>query len=1399
MNKQMLLALLVAMAAVLSAGAVSAGDVNVTDSYSANLLDNSSDISTQIDDDADSSVSSASEGTNVDNDLSVGEGVLESGESNNLSTNAENNSLSDGADEDDSSNLENNSSQTIDASNTVTSKDLTKYYKGSNQYYATFLDKYGNPLVNSEVNITVNGVTYTRMTDEFGVAFLEINLYPGLYNITSENPITGFKLINVIKVLSTVSSKDLTKYYKGSNQYQATFLDGNGNPLANTNVKISVNGVTYTKKTNSKGVASLTINLNPGTYTITSQDPVSGYKLKNTIKVLSTITASDISKVYTDGRLFYATFLNSEGKPLTNKNVKFKINGKTYTKKTNGKGVASLSMTSLKTGTYKIISYNVDGLTKTNTVKVISKTSSKLISSSYTFFESDKKVIKVTLHNGLGYAPGSGKVIKFTINGKTYSAKSNSAGVASLTLPYLKEGTYTVKYSFAGNIFYTASSASNKVYIFSSKTPKFTVKSGTTFGKGADLPFKVALTSGNTPLAKKTVIFTVNGVSYTKTTDEKGIVSLPIGLNPGKYTITYKFNGDSIFNAKTGSSTITTKERVPVNLVWKSGNSFSQGAQTYKILLQDNSGKALGGKVIKLTVNSKTYQATTASNGYATFNVNLAAGNYSVSLNYLATGDNDYAPSSGKVNISVDKKPNDAYGYWVYGQDMKSVSLNNLASQGTTDLFLNFKAIETHGQSVVESWIDNAKKLGMRVHIWMQVFMEGGTWTNPVKDGKPNTAFFEKKITEAQKYAKIKGIAGVHLDYLRYPGNANETVGGTEAINTFVKDIVGAIHNIDSNIIVSCALMPETTSSAYYYGQDYSVISKYMDVVVPMIYKGNYGKTSAWITTTAKWYIDNSKGAQVWAGIQGYVSDSNPTKLSASAIKTDAQAAFNSKAPGIIIFRWGTTNFVDFNSLSQTSSSVSGYVSIEEIIATAINLKNTIDSKKEIPKTVTVAGVSYSISQFLYLMSEAVKQINAGKASSQIKPVSSGNPADPSGSFKGTLTTAQYVDVAKRVSSYIVSNGRAPNYASLGNSEIKYESLIELFAKVLADYYDNQKLPSSESVGVSTNTNTNPQPITKTISVKNIVLGASNLKSYYEKNKVLPSTVTVAGIKFSLHDFMYLMSQAIYQLGNSNTKDITIVEGISAPSNPSGDTIKSKDLDKANFIKVAQNTASYMKTNKKAPNYSGSAVGNIIYSELVDAFSRILAFYSTNNRLPNTVTISHSASGSSSESGVGATGTGLNEKNTIKDLTAYLKASTNCQVNNAKIKALVDSLTKGLTSDEAKAKKIFEYVRDTLSYSFYYNTKYGAVGTLNAKAGNCVDHSHLLVAMYRNAGLAARYVHGTCKFTSGSTYGHVWVQVLVGDTWRVVDATSSRNSFGKVANWNTNSFTLKGIYSSLSF
>ena len=116
----------------------------------------------------------------------------------------------------------------------------------------------------------------------------------------------------------------------------------------------------------------------------------------------------------------------------------------------------------------------------------------------------------------------------------------------------------------------------------------------------------------------------------------------------------------------------------------------------------------------------------------------------------------------------------------------------------------------------------------------------------------------------------------------------------------------------------------------------------------------------------------------------------------------------------------------------------------------------------------------------------------------------------------------------------------------------------------------------------------------------------------------------------------------------------------------------------------------------------------------------------------------------------------------------FLKPTKHCQVNDPEIQAKAASLKK--KSELETAKKIFSFVQVSIKYEKYSDTKKGAVKTLREKRGNCADQAHLLVALFRAAGIPARYVHGT---------GHYWTQCRVGDTIYDCDPTHSHHRFGK--------------------
>ena len=243
---------------------------------------------------------------------------------------------------------------TVTINPTVISEDLVKMYQNDTRFYVKFTDSTGKALTKTTVKFNIHGVFYTKKTDKDGVADLGIMLRPGEYILTAYNPVTGEEKGFNITVKSLIVQSDLTKYYLNASKFQATIYDKNGSLAVGKNVTFNINGVFYTKTTDSNGVVSLAINLRPGEYIITTM--YEGLAVGNNIVVLPTLVTRDLNMTYGDGSNFTAQTLDGQGKPLANQNVTFNINGVFYNKITDDNGVASLTMR-LMSGKYIITSY----------------------------------------------------------------------------------------------------------------------------------------------------------------------------------------------------------------------------------------------------------------------------------------------------------------------------------------------------------------------------------------------------------------------------------------------------------------------------------------------------------------------------------------------------------------------------------------------------------------------------------------------------------------------------------------------------------------------------------------------------------------------------------------------------------------------------------------------------------------------------------------------------------------------------------------------------------------------------------------------------------------------------------------------------------------------------------
>ena len=249
----------------------------------------------------------------------------------------------------------------------VNNNTIVMFYRNGTKFVVTLVDSKGNPIgspdvtsLNKYINITINNVTYEKRLPENGTVSLNLNLAPGNYSI-----LTTFKgdiiypasnLTTNLTILPTLTGNNITKYYKNSTQYSVKVLDKKGKALTNTNVKMNINGVFYERKTDSNGIATLNINLNPNNYIITVYHPETNVTYSNTIKVLPTLIGENLTKNFTSKGQYKVKVLNNQGKPLSNQNVTINIHGVIYIKVTDSEGIAKLDI-NLNPGSYIATAY----------------------------------------------------------------------------------------------------------------------------------------------------------------------------------------------------------------------------------------------------------------------------------------------------------------------------------------------------------------------------------------------------------------------------------------------------------------------------------------------------------------------------------------------------------------------------------------------------------------------------------------------------------------------------------------------------------------------------------------------------------------------------------------------------------------------------------------------------------------------------------------------------------------------------------------------------------------------------------------------------------------------------------------------------------------------------------
>ncbi len=177
----------------------------------------------------------------------------------------------------------------------------------------------------------------------------------------------------------------------------------------------------------------------------------------------------------------------------------------------------------------------------------------------------------------------------------------------------------------------------------------------------------------------------------------------------------------------------------------------------------------------------------------------------------------------------------------------------------------------------------------------------------------------------------------------------------------------------------------------------------------------------------------------------------------------------------------------------------------------------------------------------------------------------------------------------------------------------------EKSTKITTSGNESLKTVSTKSVSVSkapTATETNSKAIVKPkkVSQAAVISGAKRVKTYADKNKKLPDYVTLSGFKYSMPEFLYVMSKTIDNKYNKKSSSIATKFNIENPSKPSGTWVKG-NIYSVYYYDYAKKVIKYSDKNKKAPNTITTAGGNKLkYQTTVYLFAKALV--NTKTKLP---------------------------------------------------------------------------------------------------------------------------------------------------------------------------------------
>ena len=491
-----------------------------------------------------------------------------------------------------------------------------------------------------EVVITVNGVDY-HVAIENGKATGTIGgLAAGDYTVTVKYAgddkyaaVDVTKGVNVAKAQPVLGVVIADVDYGNGFVIEATLTGVNSAPLTG-NVIVTVNGKEYpVKVTDGKGIATGD-KLAAGTYAFAAawagDDNYNIVTENGDFKVnkIDSSVAVNVNNIKVGEELTITVNVPSDATG----DVTVSVDGKEYNVAIeNGKAVKTIS--GLKADDYTVtVKYAGDNNYNEATADAefsVSKISDYNMDISVPEIkEGVNSTISIDLPKD---ATGT---VTVEIDGKKYTANVID-GTANVIVSGLSAGDYNITTVYSGDAKYDSMTKKGNITVIPNVNVNLDVSDVEMFyHDGTRLIAKLTDFQGK-PIVNATIYFSINGVTYAKTTDANGTASMGLNLDSNVYPATITYNGSANYSKISKNITVTINSSIIADDLVK----MYQNATRFYAKFMGSDGKVLANTQVKFNIHGVFYTKTTNNDGVADLGIMLRPGTYILTAYNPVTGE----------------------------------------------------------------------------------------------------------------------------------------------------------------------------------------------------------------------------------------------------------------------------------------------------------------------------------------------------------------------------------------------------------------------------------------------------------------------------------------------------------------------------------------------------------------------------------------------------------------------------------------------------------------------------------------------------------------------------------------------------------------------------------------